>query len=467
MKGNKLFIVLICLLTLVWLSASVELVLLFACHDFCTAGELFAFLIPNKYEANDISTYILRFELPYLFLLTCCLVGVGVGIWYLTRKLTPPRVFFAVLITGALLAPFIIPNQPCCLLREVIVVSRQILKVKRNKDNAKDFLYPISKSQNIEETKEVYIFSLGESLRYHNLSLNGEYKRDTNPLLKKQRNLYLFSDYYANATLTQYALPIIFTGVKGEEYETHFNRKTLAYPFKEVGFYTALISNEEQLLNNGLHDYLTQDFDTLIWVENDSLIAPKAQELVKQKHKLFIVTHFLGNHFLYRNCPEGYRKWLPDYNLTPRASSDSLFINAYDNTVLYVDALLDKFITDLDEEDMICSLLFISDHGERIMKHFGVHGHTYHPTKEEYHVPLMVWYSDEYKDAYPQKVENVIKHKGKPVCADHVFWSVLDMAGIAINGGLMNEMSIFSDTLAPHERTLLLPDGKSVIKLDK
>ena len=110
---------------------------------------------------------------------------------------------------------------------------------------------------------------------------------------------------------------------------------------------------------------------------------------------------------------------------------------------------------------------FVSDHGEYISPKVSGHGHTYHPTKEEYHVPLMVWYSDEYKEAYPEKVANLIKHKDEPVCADHVFWSVLDMANIRIDSTLQQDgLSVFEDTLLPHRRTLLLPDGKSIMTLD-
>jgi glucan phosphoethanolaminetransferase (alkaline phosphatase superfamily) len=115
----------------------------------------------------------------------------------------------------------------------------------------------------------------------------------------------------------------------------------------------------------------------------------------------------------------------------------------------------------------IAAWLFVSDHGEYISPKVSGHGHTYHPTKEEYHVPLMVWYSDEYKETFPNKVANVIKHKDYPACADHVFWSVLDMAGIRIDSTLQQVgVSIFGDTLLPHQRTLLLPDGESVMMLD-
>ena len=78
----------------------------------------------------------------------------------------------------------------------------------------------------------------------------------------------------------------------------------------------------------------------------------------------------------------------------------------------------------------------------------------------------MVWYSDEYKEAYPNKVANVKEHKHESVCADYVFWSVLGMTNIRIDKALQQEgKSIFEEQLKYKDRTLLLPDGERSIIL--
>ena len=297
--------------------------------------------------------------------------------------------------------------------------------------------------------------------------MNGSYPRQTTPQLTQQTNLCLYSDYYANATLTQHALPLLFTPASTSDFNRHFNCKTIAAAFHETGFRTALISHRAQLMNNGYHDYLARDFDTVIFVDHDSLIAPEIIRIARSHEKMFIVTHYLGNHMFYTNRPEDCLVWHPDYNADLKAKSDSLFLNAYDNSLLYTDRLLNKEIETLKQMHRLAAWLFVSDHGEYISLKVSGHGHTYHPTKEEYHVPLMVWYSDEYNEAYSNKVINVIKHKDEPICADRVFWSVLDMANIRIDSTHQQEgMSIFGDTLLPHRRSLLLPDGKSVLELD-
>ena len=144
-----------------------------------------------------------------------------------------------------------------------------------------------------------------------------------------------------------------------------------------------------------------------------------------------------------------------------------MYVNSYDNAILCTDSVIAAITSCLPRKDIIAQWIFTSDHGEGpIGNNGGAHGYTC-PTSGEYHVPLMVWYSDEYKEAYPEKVANMIKHKDAPVCADHVFWSVLDMADIRIDSTLQQDgMSVFGDTLLPHRRTLLLPDGRSVLTLD-
>lgn len=372
--------------------------------------------------------------------------------------------YAAIGIIVVLAAPFVLLGVTNSLLHEILCVVRQVNNIKNYQNDNADFEYHAYRDS--VDSNEVYVLSIGESVRYKNLSLNGSYPRNTTPLLEQQSNLCLYSDYYANATLTQHALPMLLTDVTCGDFEQHFGRKTIAAAFHETGFRTALISHLAQLTNNGYHDYLAKDFDTVVFVAHDSLIAAEIGKIAKNNAKLFIVTHYLGNHMFYTNRTEDCLVWRPDYNADPKAENDSLFLNAYDNSLLYTDRLLNKEIETLKQTKEICAWLFVSDHGEYISPKVSGHGHTYHPTKEEYHVPLMVWYSDEYKEAYPDRVANAFMHKDEPVCADHVFWSVLDMADIRIDSTLQQDgLSVFEEEVKYKGRTLLLPDGKTIMEL--
>lgn len=465
MKSNGKIVLLLSLwigLVLAWFASLIEVTTLVSYENWFTSGEMFAWITANSYEEGDIVSYCFRYVWYYWIICTLLFLAIGVFVrWLVEKRTNNYSRILAVGIVSLLLLPFVLPVQNS-LLHEILCVVRQVNNIKNYQNDNADFEYHAYRDS--VDSNEVYVLSIGESVRYKNLSLNGSYPRNTTPLLEQQSNLCLYSDYYANATLTQHALPMLLTDVSCRNFEWHFGRKTIAAAFHETGFRTALISHLAQLTNNGYHDYLAKDFDTVVFVAHDSLIAAEIGKIAKNNAKLFIVTHYLGNHMFYTNRTEDCLVWRPDYNADPKAKSDSLFLNAYDNSLLYTDRLLTNEIETLKQMHRLAAWLFVSDHGEYISPKVSGHGHTYHPTKEEYHVPLMVWYSDEYKETFPNKVANVIKHKDYPVCADHVFWSILDMAGIKLVENV-NECSIFSGKLNPTDRTLLLPNGKTIIQL--
>ena len=454
------------LLFLLWLCVMIELTTLVSYRNFFTAGELFAWVTANQYEVSDIAEYCMRYVMPYWLIATVVFLLIGWLIWRVVQHQKRKIIALCVAIEIVFLLPFTVLPLPSNIVREWRFVKHQIRMIADRQTESYAFSYNARQSDKIND-KQICVFAIGESVGYKNWSLNGEYPRQTTPCLEGRSNLCLYSNYYANATLTQHALPMLFTPVEPNHSGDHFHYKTITSAFQESGFRTILVSHRAQLMNNGFHDYLARDFDSVVFVTHDSLIAPVVADLARYNQKLFIVTHYLGNHMFYTNRTEDCLAWRPDYNADPEAKSDSLFLNAYDNSLLYTDRLLSDALSVLDSTNAICSWLFVSDHGEWIGRRCSGHGHTYHPSSNEYHVPLMVWYSDEYATSYPDKVGNLLLHKDEHVCADHVFWSVLDMAGVQIDSTLQQVgLSAFWDTLLPHKRMLLLPDGGSIMELD-
>lgn len=465
--GNiALFMGLFTVMTIIWISSMIEVTILVSYHQPFTAGELMAFVTANQYETNDILGYCFRYVWPYWIICSLIYLFLCWWGWRSVHKKSRKGMWLVGLLLLVLIIPFFTPIFPHNLWGETLCMVTQLRYLKEHKNDNTGFTYRAIKTDTSKQ-KEIYVLSIGESLRYLNTSLNGEYERETMPKLSLQNNLYLYSNCYANATLTQHALPMLLCGVAPKHYREHYKRKTLAAAFNEVGYKTVLISHRAQLINNGYHDYLANDFDTIVYVEHDSLIVPIMRLCCETENKLFVVTHYLGNHMFYTNREDDDLIWRPDYNEDKNSTNDSIFLNAYDNSIRYIDKLLNHEIEVLKEQKGICCWLFVSDHGEYICSHVSGHGHTYHPTKEEYHIPLLVWINNEYHTNYYIKVQNMIKHKDKPICADHVFWSVLDMAGVKIRSSMIQDgMSIFGDTLLPYKRQLLLPDGKTIMNLN-
>ena len=76
--------------------------------------------------------------------------------------------------------------------------------------------------------------------------------------------------------------------------------------------------------------------------------------------------------------------------------------------------------------------MYISDHGESFWddEHkLSLHG-SYELCDAEYHVPCFVWYSDEYEQAYPEKVAIMKQNKDVTQNSSIVFSTLLDMADI-------------------------------------
>lgn len=326
--------------------------------------------------------------------------------------------------------------------------------------------------------REVYILAIGESLRYDNLSLNTEYKRSTTPRLEQKEHLLLFDNYYSQGCLTMLSVPMLLTRATPQDFDLNFAERSVIEPFRECGFKTFTVVNSTNLL--ALETYLSDGADSLIVVPNivqgDSILSGDktmvhiVDSLVQQHDKLFIVMQFLGNHSFYTNYMREFDVYRPNANnctAEERVGNDSLYINAYDNSILYTDYILSSIIDAIDKPNTSSAFVFVSDHGENITATGGGHGGNCSPTKTEYHVPFIFWWSDSYADIYSDKVERAHSRKTAKLNGDCIFYSLCDMAGITLDSAYAKpEWSVFSSTFEEHPRLILVPDGVSCISTD-
>jgi len=95
---------------------------------------------------------------------------------------------------------------------------------------------------------------------------------------------------------------------------------------------------------------------------------------------------------------------------------------------LYTDFFLSSVIDRL--KDKKAFMIYASDHGESL----GECGRLTHSgdgdIPEQRTVPLMVWMSDSYKEAYPDKWSAIEVAKSKEISHDYIFHSILDCLGI-------------------------------------
>ena len=349
----------------------------------------------------------------------------------------------------------------------------KIQQVKKSIKEAEDFTFNASKQ--VSDKREIHVLAIGESMRFDKLSLNG-YNRKTTPLLDNTNNLISFKNYYSTACLTMFSVPQIVTRATPLDYELNYKEKGIVQAFKDVGFKTYVIVAGGNLLS--YEKYLTQGTDSLIILPNTMLgseevsgdrdIVVKMDSLIKSSDdNIFFIVEFKGNHHPYTNYGTNYDIWKPNFKTSANVKSDSLYINAYDNSMLYQDWILSGIINKIEEKNTVSTFTFVSDHGENITSTGGGHGGDCSPIKTEYHVPFLFWYSDTYASNFPQKVELAKSRKEVRLNADNIFYSVCDVAGINLDSIYSHtDYSIFSEDFEEHERYVLLPDGINHIMVD-
>ena len=349
----------------------------------------------------------------------------------------------------------------------------KIQQVKKSIKEAEEFTFNASKQ--VSDKREIHVLAIGESMRFDKLSLNG-YNRKTTPLLDNTNNLISFDNYYSTACLTMFSVPQIVTRATPLDYELNYKEKGIIQAFKDVGFKTYVIVAGGNLLS--YEKYLTQGTDSLIILPNrmvgseevsgDRDIVVKMDSLIKSSDdNIFFIVEFKGNHHPYTNYESNYDVWKPNFKTSANVKSDSLYINAYDNSMLYQDWILSGIINKIEEQNTISTFTFVSDHGENITSTGGGHGGDCSPIKTEYHVPFLFWYSDAYASNFLKKVELAKSRKEVRLNADNIFYSVCDVAGINLDSIYSHtDYSIFSEDFEEHERYVLLPDGINYIMVD-
>ncbi|NDV56220.1 hypothetical protein D0T51_10835 [Parabacteroides sp. 52] len=358
--------------------------------------------------------------------------------------------------------------------RDVFASQREVRKMEAE---LKDFSFGMHKKDSLS-AREIYVFVIGEAARYGNFSMHG-YTRPTTPLLEQCSRLISYSNVLATSNYTSAVLQLMLTRATPLDPELAHKEKGLTDAFKEGGFEVAWIANQsvgdrfvQRLTSCSDYTYFsTTDYDSAESYD-EKLFIPFASVLQQKKQKQFIVIHTLGSHFRYNaRYPESFCHFTPAlYDNTSyggvNPENKELLVNSYDNSIYYTDYVLNEIISMLEKEKAVSSLVYLSDHGENLYddaSHMAVHGNT-EPSRFELHVPLIVWTSPRYEEVWPEKVNNIEKHKDLPISTSNLFHSLLDIAGMSYPSA-SPELSIASPAFqADSVRYVLTPDKRVVEK---
>ena len=287
------------------------------------------------------------------------------------------------------------------------------------------------------DAREVYVLVIGEASRAANWQLYG-YERATNPLLSQRDDIVLFRQITTQSNTTHKSVPMILSSIHTSEHRELYRRSGILALFNEAGFTTYFISNQQP--QGAMIDKLANDANFTIYLDAPHYDAQLAEVMRKAltedcSQKILFVLHTYGSHYSYRQrYPREFAAFLPDDDVAIEKANVDRIRNAYDNSILYTDYVLNEIITTLDSYPEICSaMLYCADHGEDLFDTDEERFLHATPTATYYqlHVASLAWFSDKYKLLFKEKAEAARYNENVPATTYSVFHTVADMASIA------------------------------------
>lgn len=307
-----------------------------------------------------------------------------------------------------------------------------IKKIKSNFKKEKSFI-KIGNDLEFKNKKDntLVIFIVGETARNANFSLY-DYKRETNPLLKKEK-ISVLKNSISCGTSTGVSLPCIFSHLEREEFVKNdknyeflpsiLSRKGIKVLYKENNFggckdtcfntdtfYTNYQKNSKYCKNEECVDGIMLD-------GVEKYIQDNKNKMV------LVILHQNGSHGprYNRRYLKEFEKFKPicDDNDLSKCSKEEL-VNTFDNTILYTDYFISNVIKIAKKSNRKSAVIYASDHGESLGENgIYLHGFPYNiAPKEQKEIPFIVWISD--------KNKKCIK-KFEKYSHDNIFHSILGL----------------------------------------
>ena len=187
-----------------------------------------------------------------------------------------------------------------------------------------------------------------------------------------------------------------------------FDATTIIDVAKKAGYHTSWLSNQGVY---GEYDtaisLIAKASDTPRWAHEsyafsdqyDGALLPLLKEVPKNQNN-FIVLHIMGSHIYYNDrYPHEFSKWKKGPN--PEG------IEAYANSQLYTDWLLQEIYTYAKDNLNLQAMVYFSDHGENIKTSHNPDIFNFGMTR----IPMWVYLSPTYRNAYPETASILKNHE--------------------------------------------------------
>ena len=260
-----------------------------------------------------------------------------------------------------------------------------------------------------DKKRKLTILVVGEAARADRFGLNG-YKKDTNPLLKKE-NIVNLSNLYSCGTSTAESVPCMFSIYDRSDYSykkgisTHNVLDVLKTAGVQVLWRDNNSDSKGVALRVEYQNYKSPKNNTMCKGEcrdEGMLVGLDSYINTYPKKDILIVLHQMGNHgpAYYKRYPKEFEKFTPvcKNNQLQKCKQEEIS-NSYDNAILYTDYFLSRVINFLKSYSTSyqTSMIYMSDHGESLGENgLYLHGLPYFMAPDtQTHIAGLLWFGDD------------------------------------------------------------------------
>ena len=335
-------------------------------------------------------------------------------------------------------------------------------------------LYDLDAKITTDEPTLVVVI-IGESCNRNHMSLYG-YTRATTPRLQKRDDIMAFDNvisansstlnsvmYFLTERTIENPVPIdkcihVFDVFHSTPYKSYWISNQSPIGLWDNGV-TSLAQNADVvkfvnvMANSSMESTVMKSFD-------ESLIEPFSASLGSDaKHKV-VFLHLLGSHTSYdKRYPSDYKVF--------KGSSDSKnkIIDAYDNSILYNDYIIDHIFSMLksysaENPGVRVSALYFSDHGENVYDEGDYAGHDFSGRIPHANVdiPFIFWFSPSQAEYLQEEYGFLDRDLSTPYMIDDLFHTIIDLSCITTD--CFDASRSFINSSYDASRPRLLEDNK-------
>ena len=297
------------------------------------------------------------------------------------------------------------------------------------------------------------VFILGESTSRHHMQLYG-YGLPTTPKLAARAEageLVAYENVTSPHAGTMAVLRTLFSFYDNDANGMWYDYGDLFDILRQAGVYTAWLSNQEASgFYGSIGRTLGERTDHVAFTSPvahsidlaeryDSEVLPLLDEELRERvaepvPAAFYVIHLMGAHeeFSKRYPPE-FARFMPEDEAGRGALEDAsarAVRAAYDNAVLYDDAIVDEIIRRFEDKDAL--VIFISDHGEEVYDTRAQFGHGDETSPWQRDVPMVFWMSKAFRANHPTDVQRIEAARRNHWQSDEMIHTLLDLMHVRV-----------------------------------